>query len=126
MEGEPEPVKSAEAPVYHSGPRPVPRPRKSQMTPKHSIAEAAGYSVQVAVQEFKKSCEPKVSKLKGGHLANITLIFNSWLKDINMCVCEHNLTEHKAVQLVKDYTTEHALELLSFISTWTKIGVTSN
>ena len=46
--------------------------------------------------------------MKGGYLANATLIFNSWIKDIDMCVWDYNLTEHEAVQLVKDYTTEHA------------------
>ena len=25
-----------------------------------------------------------------------------------MCVCNCNLTEHKALQLIKDYTTDHA------------------
>ena len=41
-------------------------------------------------------------------MANAALVFNSWLKDIDMCVQDCNLTEHEAVQLVKDYTTEHA------------------
>ena len=33
---------------------------------------------------------------------------------IYMCVWDHNLTEHIAVQLVKDYTTEHAHEAIRF------------
>ena len=96
-----EPVKPAEAPVYHPGPRPVPRPRKSQSGVKHSMTEVAEHSLQVAAQEFKKIHEPKISKLKHGYLANATFIFNSWLKDIAMCVQDHNLTEHEAVQLVR-------------------------
>ena len=109
-----ESVKLAEAPVYHPGPRPVLRPRESQSAVKHRITEAVEHSLQVAVQEFKKICKPKISKLKGCYFANVTLIFNSWVKDINMCVQDCNLTEHKAVQLVKDYTTEHACGAVEF------------
>ena len=71
------------------------------------MTEVAEHSLHVVVQEFKKIHEPKISKLKGGYFANATLIFNSWLKDIDMCVQDHNLTENEAVKLVKDYTTEH-------------------
>ena len=73
---EPEPVKMAEAPIYHPGPRPVPRPRKSLSAVKHSMMEVAEHSLEVAAQEFKKIHEPKISKLKGGYLANAALIFN--------------------------------------------------
>ena len=83
---EPELVLTVEAPVYHPGPRPVPRPRKSLSAVKHIMTEVSEHSLEVAAQEFKKICEPKISKLKGGYLANAALIFNSWLKDIEMCV----------------------------------------
>ena len=36
------------------------------------------------------------------------LVFNSWLKDIEMCVKERKLTNMEVVQLVKDYTSEGA------------------
>ena len=49
---EPEPVKPAEAPVYQPGPRPVPRPRKSQSAVKHNMTEALEHSLQVSAQEF--------------------------------------------------------------------------
>ena len=71
------------------------------------MVEVVEHRLQMAVQELNKIQEPKILKLKGGYLANATLIFNSWLKDIDMCVQDDNLSEHKAVQLVKDYTTEH-------------------
>ena len=103
-----ESVKPAEAPVYHPGPRPVPRPRKSQSAVKYSMTEAVEHSLQEAAQEFKKISEPKISKIKGGYSVNATLIFNTWLKDTDMCVQDHNLTAHEAVQLVKDFTKEHA------------------
>ena len=72
------------------------------------MVELAKHVLQVAVEEFKKICEPKISKLKGGYFVSATLIFNSWLKDIDICVCDHNLTEHKAMQLVNDFMTKHA------------------
>ena len=34
------------------------------------------------------------------------LIFNSWLKGMEMCVREQTLLNTEAVQLMKDYTTE--------------------
>ena len=72
------------------------------------MTEAVEHSLKVVVQEFKKIHELKISKLKGGSSANAALIINNWLKDIDMFVWDHNLTEHKAVQLVKDYTMENA------------------
>ena len=93
---EPEQVKLAEVPVYHPGPRPLPRPRESQSGLKHSVTEVAEHSLQALAQEFKKICEPKISKLKGGYSANATA------------------TEHEVVQLVKDHTTEHAHGAVEF------------
>ena len=84
MDRELDHIKLAEAPVYHPGPRPVPTPRRSKTIPKQSIVEAVEYSLQVAVQQFKKICKLKIPKLKGGYLANTALIFNGWLKDIDM------------------------------------------
>ena len=45
-----------------------------------------GYEMKVAVQEFHKLCKPKINKLKGGYSATVNLIFQSWLKDINVHV----------------------------------------
>ena len=80
----------------------------------HSITEVAEHSLEVAVQDFKKIQEPKIVQLKGGYSSNAALIFNSWMKDIDMCVQDCNLTEHEAVQLVNDYTTEHAHGAVEF------------
>ena len=59
-------------------------------------------------EEFRKICKPKIQKLKGRYSANAMLVFNLWLKDIEMCVKEQKLTHMEAVQLVKDYTSEGA------------------
>ena len=73
-----------------------------------------GYDMKVAVQEFCKLCEPKINKLKGGYSATANLIFQSWLKDINVHVEDRNLTEREAIQLVKDFTAEKACDEVEF------------
>ena len=68
------------------------------------------YEMKVVAQEFCKLGKPKINKLKGGYSATANLIFQSWLKDINICVQDQNLTEREAIQLVKDFTAERACE----------------
>ena len=53
-------------------------------------------------------------KLKGGYSATANLIFQSWLKDINIHVQDQNLTEREAIQLVKDFTAERACNEVEF------------
>ena len=73
-----------------------------------------GYDMKVAVQEFCKLHEPKINKLKGGYSATANLIFQSWLKDINVHIEDQNLTEREAIQLVKDFTAERACNEVEF------------
>ena len=70
--------------------------------------------MKVAVQEFHKLCEPKINKLKGGYSATANLIFQSWLKDINIHIEDQNLTEREAIQLVKDFTADRAHNEVEF------------
>ena len=70
--------------------------------------------MKVAVQEFHKLHEPKINKLKGGYSATANLIFQSWLKDINVHIQDQNLTEREAIQLVKDFTAERAHDEVEF------------
>ena len=72
------------------------------------------YSMQMAVHEFCKLCEPKINKLKGGYSALANLIFQSWLKDIRVHVEDRNLTEREAIQLVTDFTAEHVCKKVEF------------
>ena len=85
-------------------------------------ASMAPHSLQLAAEEFRKICKPKIQKLKGRYSANAMLVFNSWLKDIKMCVKERNLTNMEAIQLVKDYTADGARGVVEFYldtnSTW--------
>ena len=50
------------------------------------------------------------------------LVFNSWLKDVEMCIKEQKIMNLEAVQLIKDYTTESARGAVEFYlntnSTW--------
>ena len=73
-----------------------------------------GYEMKVEAQEFHKLHKPKINKLKGGYSATANLIFQSWLKDINVHVKGQNLTEREAIQLVKDFTAERAHDEVEF------------
>ena len=42
------------------------------------------------------------------------LVFNSWLKDIKMCIQEQRLSNMEAVHLIKDYTSDNARDALEF------------
>ena len=68
--------------------------------------EIFSQSLQAAATEFKKHCEPKVAKFKGGCSSNASLVFQSWLKDIWVYTIERHLSQQEATQLVKDYTSE--------------------
>ena len=70
--------------------------------------------MKVAAQEFCKLCKPKINKLKGGYSATANLIFQSWLKDINIHIEDWNLTEREAIQLVKDFPAERACDKVEF------------
>ena len=55
-------------------------------------------------------------------MANAMLVFNSWLKDIKMCIQELRLSNLEAVHLIKDYTSDNARGTVEFYldtnSTW--------
>ena len=72
------------------------------------------YDMKVAAQEFCKLHKPKINKLKGGYSATANLIFQSWLKDINIHIEDWNLTEREAIQLVKVFTAEWAHDEVEF------------
>ena len=70
--------------------------------------------MKVVAQEFCKLHDPKINKLKGGYSATANLIFQSWLKDINIHIQDQNLTEREAIQLVKDFTAERVRDEVEF------------
>ena len=85
-------------------------------------ASMASHSLQLVAEEFRKIRKPKIQKLKGRYSANAMLVFNSGLKDIEMCVRERKLTNMEVIQLIKDYTAEGARGVVEFYldtnSTW--------
>ena len=72
------------------------------------------YDMKVAAQEFHKLHKPKINKLKGGYSATANLIFQLWLKHINIHIEDWNLTEREAIQLVKNFTAERAHDEVEF------------
>ena len=70
--------------------------------------EGFSQSLQAAATDFKKLREPKVAKFKGGYSSNAILVFQSWLKDIQVYTIECCLSQWEAIHLVKDYTSEQA------------------
>ena len=59
-----EPVNSAEVPVYHPGPRPVPRPRKFQSGLKHNIKEVAEQACKWWCKNLKRYMSQKYQSWK--------------------------------------------------------------
>ena len=106
--------------------RPVELPREGIQTSRVSLApskeqslptlpdtrdlfeESFSRSLQAAATEFKKLREPKLAKFKGGYSSDASLVFQSWLKDIQVYTMERCLSQREAIQLVKDYTSEQA------------------
>ena len=60
----------------------LPQQRKARESLMKTTACPPGYKMWMAVQEFCKMHEPKISKLKGTYSATANLIFQSLLKDI--------------------------------------------
>ena len=88
-------------------------PSKEQNLLKHPdtrdlFEEGFSQSLQAAATKFKKLREPKMAKFKGGYSLDASLVFQSWLKDIQVYTIEHHLSQREAIQLVKDYTSEQA------------------
>ena len=50
--------------------------------------------------------EPKITKLKGGYLADMELMFWSWHVDIEAHIMDCDLNNSAALQLIKDQTLE--------------------
>ena len=61
-----------------------------QLDSQHHLTYQKGLknSHQLAATEFCKIWEPKITTLKGGYSSNASLIFQSWLRDIQVHVSE--------------------------------------
>ena len=80
------------------------------------------HSLQLMAEEIRKMHKPKIQTLQDGYSTYAMLVFNSWLKNIEMCMKEQKLLNIEAVQFMKDYTSEGARGALEFYldinSTW--------
>ena len=92
----------------------LPQQRRARESLMNATMCPPGYKMCMAAQEFCKMYEPKINKLKGGDSATANLIFQSWLKDIRVHVKDQHLTEGEAMQLIKDFTAEHAHDKVEF------------
>ena len=92
----------------------LPQQRKARESLMNTTACPPRYEMWMAMQEFCKMHEPKITKLKGGYSATANLIFQSSLKDIQVHVEDQNLSQREAMQLIKDFTAEHAHNDLEF------------
>ena len=92
----------------------LPQQRKARESLLNNTACPPGYEMHMAMQEFHKMCEPKINELKDGYSATVNLIFWSWLKHIRVHVVNQNLTQREAMQLIKDFTAEHAHDEVEF------------
>ena len=92
----------------------LPQQKQARQSLLSSTVSPPGYDMQMAVHEFHKLHEPKINKLKDGYSATANLILQSWLKDIRVHVEDRNLSQREAIQLIKDFTAEHACNEVEF------------
>ena len=85
--------------------------------PQDAAAIAAEVSVAVAAQalkEFRQMWDPKITKFKGGYLADAELMFHSWHVDIEAHIQDCELDNKAAIQLIKDMTLENTSREVEF------------
>ena len=96
------PLRASEVPSLRLGLINNPVPHKDL------YEEGFSHSLQAAAIKFRKLREPNMAKFKGGYSSYASLVFQLWLKDIQVYVLEHHLSQWEAIQLVKDYTSKQA------------------
>ena len=86
-------------------------------SPQDTAAIAAEVSVAAAAQAWKEFCrmrDPKITKFKGGYLADAELMFHSWRVDIEAHIQDRELHNKATIQLIKDMTLENACREVEF------------
>ena len=85
--------------------------------PQDAAAIAAEVSAVAAAQASKEFCQmrdPKITKFKGGYLADAELTFRSWCVDIMTHIQDRELDNKAPIQLIKDMTQENARREVKF------------
>ena len=71
-----------------------------------------------AAQAYKEFChmhKPKITKLKGGYLADVELVFRSWCADNLVHIQDHELDNKSAIHLIlKDQMQDSAWHEVEF------------
>ena len=85
--------------------------------PQNTAAIAAEVSAAVAAQaskEFRQMRDSKITKFKGGYLADAELTFRSWHVDIITHIQDRELDNKAVIQLIKDMTQDNACREVKF------------
>ena len=77
-------------------------------------AEVSAAAATQASKEFRRMQEPKITKLKGGYLADAELMFRSWKSDILANIADRELDNKAAIQLIKEQTLDNARREVEF------------
>ena len=86
-------------------------------SPQDAAAITAEVSAAVAAQASKEFCrmrDPKITKFKGGYLADAELTFRSWHADIVAHIQDCELDNKATIQLIKDMTLDSAHREVEF------------
>ena len=78
------------------------------------VAEVSAAAAAQASKEFQHMWEPKITKFKGGYLADTELIFWSWQVDILSHIQDQELDKKSAIQLIKEQTLENTCHEVEF------------
>ena len=80
-----------------------------------TIAESVLHNtMQTLASEFKRTCEPKIQKFRGGTSSGALLVFKSWMQDIECAIKDRNLNNEEALQLVKEFSEGCARDNINF------------
>ena len=77
-------------------------------------AEVSAAATAQVSKEFRHMREPKITKLPGGYSADAELVFRSWQADILTNICDRELDNKSAIQLIKEQTLDNARREVEF------------
>ena len=60
-------------------------------------AEVSAAAAAQVSKKFRRMCEPKITKLRGGYSANAELMFHSWKSDILAHINDRELDNEAAI-----------------------------
>ena len=71
-------------------------------------------TMRTLASEFKRMCEPKIQKFRGGTSSGALLVFKSWMQDIKCAIKDLNLNNNEALQLIKEFSEGCARDNINF------------